>query len=342
MPNFRNTMLASAAAAALALGFGSGASATSVTIDPGAPNTGNGSGGAFALNGVNVNNPITGGLGTAYTDLFTGTNTSVTGAYGFDAVVNLTSITGGNIGLGSSYQIFALISVSGTGTWSSTPQNGISPGFVSGATGTVNVQIYGVHGTGNSFAAATANDSSTLPPVNITPGQSVSHTVLTGTNFPDFDGATSNLSHVGSRTCWDGTAIGGSSNCILLADGTATTFSIKAGGQSTTTNADTEEFILSTILSPESYAAGSTGFFGADGNVTLTVNSGGTPTEAFEAVSDNTCFSTPIVCQLEGSPGVSWAVSESVASVPEPASLSLFGAALIGVSALLRRKRKSA
>jgi hypothetical protein len=349
------------AAAVLSLGA-SAAWANPITINPYASNTGgtgNGTGGNYRLEGATNygDTTITGGGATGFERVYTGTNNNGTGSFSAEMVFDITSLSGitGSLGLGSTWQLFALVTVTGTGTWSSTPENGKTPGFVAASGATVNLQIYGVNGTGDSFKDPTINTSGTPPAApSVTPltqGVSIGHDPLTAgsTTDPDhYNLATSNQSHVGTHACWDGTAIGGSSNCILLADGTNSTISLMIGGQTAT--GDTEEFSIDTLLSPEAYAlgAGGTGFWGGDTNLELTINSGGGTTESWVSVDDNTCTSNPVVCQFETNNNglaANWDVQTQTSQqgndlpVPEPGSLVLFGTALMGVVFRLRRHR---
>ena len=352
---WHKSLFASAAAGVLVLGLSSVASAMPVNIDPRAGNPGNGSGGNFQLqSGTNLGNTdiSAGGTGSADQRVYMGSCNSGTCNFSELMVVQISTLTGiaGNLGLGTTWQLFALVTVSGQGTWSNTTTNGKSPTFTvnTGAT-TVDLQLYGTNnnkfGQNGDPVINGIYDSGTntysAPTFSLTPGKSVTHGFIDANNDGtapngDYFMATGNTARTNpGGTCWDGTA-GATTSCILLADGTNTTLSMLISGQAATGNQ--EEFSISTLLSPESYATGANGFWDGDSNDTLVINSTLGPGEGFFSIKDNNCYnSSPIQCQYEGTSAVNWDISTGV---PEPGSMALLGSGLLGLGLLRRRRRR--
>jgi len=138
---------------------------------------------------------------------------------------------------------------------------------------------------------------------------------------------------------------GSQANCILLAYGTDVSSTTGNLSVTDTSGNYATDFDLESLLTPASYATGSTGFFGSDGSVQLNIVSGDCDTESPVGVSYNNGSSgQPNYYAANAGDDVSWdiATSGQQTSVPEPGSLLMFGTALAGLATASRRRRKPA
>jgi PEP-CTERM motif len=355
----KRCLAATGAAACLVLGASQGASATALTFNPSATNNGeiaNGldlSVGAFA---------VTGGHTTIYQNVVA--NKTPTGtSYGFegDILVNITDFgTGAGHDIktdlahgGPGWQLFAVISVTGTGIWAGTP--GVST-FTGNAVSDLGIQLYGVQDANGAFASfETPNSYSTPVP---TSGS------LSQTDMLAFGVELGNPVPTGAGDACADARI--PANCILLATGHATDLALDTNpldigngssnfffyGAAASNTTASEAFALATMLTPASYALGLDGFFGDVGEfvLNLTVSSGLAEGETPLTTTNETnyaCTTSTGRCARYRAGGsivgtANWLASASnPVPVPEPGALSLFGAGLIGLGVLGWHKRKA-
>jgi hypothetical protein len=397
MRHIRQQVFAAAVVAGVMLGFGSSAGAAIVTFDPSATNTGNGStangsptsgtgnNGNFALDSAQGAFSATGGNGQAFTNMFIASGTGASGvAFNGDMVVNIANFSGlthslcasGASSSCSGWQLFALITVTGTGGWSGST--------FTAASATEQFQLYGVNNSGDAKKATISqtsglngggnthspfnferpHDNNTTPANNtLVPGQSVTFDDLTGHNpvtsftYPHFNvngaGGNNSTSDINpgntaasttEAACWDGGASSNpptNTNCILLADGTVT-----ADTYSVNKTSLMQSFSLSALLDPEGYAAGTDGFFDSDpANMLLSIYSGDV-----DGVANLVTVCDPGGCnpldlkEIDSGAGTTSTANDDVkwdiAGIPEPGSLALFGSGLLALGFVARRKRK--
>jgi hypothetical protein len=364
LPKLRDHLMASAMAAAIILGASPMAAAATILFNPDASNSGL----LQLYSGQNAFS-VTGGAGALY-DNFS-LPSSGTGSYTGDMVINLTSFAGASgtgINAAPGWELFAIVSLTGTDNHGTTG----SPTF--------NIQLYGIntnqtfppHGDNNSTTegyvgfsnpgksttTVTANDVSATVTHLVNNGSSNDLNVgdrgatdVGGHNVGEYSGSlvepdgTVGDANDSAPACIDGTTnvsggtgidylnsspsfTGSKANCILLAYGTQT-----GTASNLSINGTNETFSLDAVLTLAGYATGANGFFGSDPTTfDLTINSGASG-EGIDAVTDPNTTYTANSGDL-----VNWDIPGT--AVPEPGSLTLFGTALMGLGAMLRRKRK--
>jgi hypothetical protein len=352
--NFRKQLLTAAAASALVVGLGTTASlAASIDLYPGHNNNG-----VLTLDpGGNPLIGVTGGGGSFYEDLNISSTSSSHGAgtnqsFSGDLLIDIGSFNVGST-IGPAWNLFAVVQVAGTGNWS-------SGDFTATSITTANLQLYGVQGNpppGNQTFINSLTDPN-------------SHTLSVGTNTAM---SSNNMGNFGLPNDSLNTIIGNSNqyhnnsanacdvssaltapthytatnNCMLLAWSTNLNASdlLKTIG---TGDNDDQEFSLISDLTLNPKAEGANGFFGSDNpnNMVLTINSGEHSLGWVDVTDGNESHSfTYNTCNSDGyeqtcGDAVNWDITDP-SGVPEPASMAVFGTGLLGLGAMIRRRRKA-
>lgn len=265
------------------------------------------------------------GAGILYEDLNvaagTGANISFTG----DLTVDITSFltaSGGTIssGINSGWQLFLTIYATGTGTWTGSTFNATFDGTSAEA-------MWGVEGNQTTFADPTRHDSTGL------------------NNFAAFNVTGPTVSS-GMATCYSGTPVSPTPNCIRVADAPAGTvggdLQISAGSG---TGNFTENFDLVSLLNPLNAAEGEGtsgglidepndfdfGFGILSGSLLGSQTNDSVEDSPLDFFSGSCSAGT---CTEAGVP-INWAAT----AIPEPDTLALFGTGLAAIGLLSRRRR---
>jgi len=319
MLTLRNNLLGTVAAGALVAGLAQGAWAAggaTLTLNPTANNNGN---------GVVCPTCTTGTIATDELSMFWYANMGVQGkaqtnggqteSYSQSVVFWVNQLDQGNVPSSPSslqpdnpntYYIVGTLQINGSGIW----KTGSSLGkFKVTTLSSISLNLYGVPGS----ACANLNTCIGLPGA-----QNGSNFGITGIPASDM---------------------------ILVATANAGSLTPNSNSANEVTNAGTttggvasEVWTLTMNVTPENYAFGNNGFiqsivppsitFVLDGGINTTGNGTGAPT--WTDPSNQTNF---LVSDQAGS------LNLDPGPIPEPASISLFGAGLIGLGAMVRRRR---
>jgi len=323
MLTLRNNLLGTVAAGALVAGLAQGAWAAggaTLTLNPSAPNTGAPAGTitdvcpTCAAGTIQTNELSMFWFGNMGVQGKSGTNAGQTESYAQSVVFWVSQLDQGNAASTpaslqpdspNTYYIVGTLQLNGSGNWGT---GGSASRFNVNTLSSVSLNLYGVPGS----ACANLNTCIGLPTA-----QNGSNFGITG--IPASDMLLIATANAGSLTPLSNQAVE-TSNAGTTLGGTAS-----------------EEWTLSMAVTPENYAFGNNGFiqsivppsisFILDGGINTTGNGSGQPTWNDP---NQTNF---LVCDQAGS------LNLDPGPIPEPASISLFGAGLIGLGAMVRRRR---
>jgi len=206
----------------------------------------------------------------------------------------------------NTYYILGTLNLSGTGSWASPSTYIASPAV------TASLNLYGLGGVNCSN-------------LNNCIGTPTTTTASSNAQFGLSNSITGSLIHLGTGV-YD----------PILSE-TLTPEALAILGANGTAN---EDFAGAFTLTPDADAEGTNGFFQAPSLITFdvdsTINTGGSVTSWTDpACTAGSCTDLTIV-----SPGAGGNLYFYNTPIPEPASLTLFGAGLLGLGAMIRRKRR--